>query len=559
MYDGDWSLTSLAASNAPWFVGNGKVGLQVSHPDVLGITRDPALATLAMPLEFDASGFYSTNAAPVVAPFLWRVSDPPASPVYTDTTVHLDTGITTVTWTVADSVVMEADIFAPRHLPFCLMCTLRVSGEGPLPSTLFHEGVAANEQCSFDAGRLFVRQTSIDIVSMSGGATSGNTQLAASFAYIPSEYVNLEGFNVLAGDRRRFFQRLACDTNPPGGTLRVHVLAAMASARDFANPDVEVKRILLHALKSTPERIRSDHVSAWTSLWNGVSLRWLPTDDESRARQLNGMTRTLLHQVFSSVRQVGAFDAAAANTCLLDPTGNLFWDSDLWLLPLLLLVRPPLARGLLETRCKDLEAAMRTAQAHGFSGALFPYRSQAVVDPYATLWDLAAPIRVFNGAVVAINCWNYFRATKDVQWLTETGFPVLRQVCDFYVSFASPQATMDGVASLASSEPTDRNLLTTVLARLALKFGIEASHMVGRAVPCAWSELYFGLKIPLEPVEPPSSLLWPWQGFQNSGGSSHHPGAASGPHALVQGAPLRLPGDVRDGEGQSRGIRERCR
>ena len=55
--------------------------------------------------------------------------------------------------------------------------------------------------------------------------------------------------------------------------------------------------------------------------------------------------------------------------------GHVFWDTELWMYPPLLMLQPDIARSLLEYRFERLEAAKQNAFAHGYKGAQFPWES----------------------------------------------------------------------------------------------------------------------------------------------------------------------------------------
>ncbi len=55
--------------------------------------------------------------------------------------------------------------------------------------------------------------------------------------------------------------------------------------------------------------------------------------------------------------------------------GHVFWDTELWMYPALLLLQPEMAASILEYRYDRLEAAKRRAFKYGYDGAMFPWES----------------------------------------------------------------------------------------------------------------------------------------------------------------------------------------
>ena len=54
---------------------------------------------------------------------------------------------------------------------------------------------------------------------------------------------------------------------------------------------------------------------------------------------------------------------------------HIFWDSDTWMFPPLLLTHPDIARSLVAFRSRTLEAARANARANGRGGAMYPWEA----------------------------------------------------------------------------------------------------------------------------------------------------------------------------------------
>jgi protein-glucosylgalactosylhydroxylysine glucosidase len=58
--------------------------------------------------------------------------------------------------------------------------------------------------------------------------------------------------------------------------------------------------------------------------------------------------------------------------------GHVFWDSDTWMFPSLLLTHPDVARSLVSFRARTLPAAQANAASNGFRGAMYPWEADEV-------------------------------------------------------------------------------------------------------------------------------------------------------------------------------------
>ena len=71
--------------------------------------------------------------------------------------------------------------------------------------------------------------------------------------------------------------------------------------------------------------------------------------------------------------------------------GHVFWDTELWMYPPLLMLQPEIARSLLEYRYERLEAAKQNAFSHGYKGALFPWESADDGAEETPVWAITGP------------------------------------------------------------------------------------------------------------------------------------------------------------------------
>ncbi|MGN6788128.1 MAG: glycoside hydrolase family 65 protein [Rhodanobacteraceae bacterium] len=184
--------------------------------------------------------------------------------------------------------------------------------------------------------------------------------------------------------------------------------------------------------------------------------------------------------------------------------GHVFWDSDSWIFPALLLLHPQRARSIVMFRDRTLPAAKRRAQAAGFAGAKYPWEA----DPdNGTEQILYAAHRLSVGEIhvnadIAIAQWQYWLTTHDLAWLRDKGWPVIRDVADFWVSRASYDKTKrryDIRDVVSVEEPyahVDDDTFTNASARKALEIATKAAALVGARPDPRWATVAAGLHIP---------------------------------------------------------------
>ena len=174
--------------------------------------------------------------------------------------------------------------------------------------------------------------------------------------------------------------------------------------------------------------------------------------------------------------------------------GHIFWDSDTWMFPSLLLTHPDVAHSLVAFRARTLGAAVENARANGFRGAMYPWEADEQgheTTPHFAVQNARSEIHVTGD--VAQAQWQYYLATKDSAWLAREGFPVIRGTAEFWVSRATRDSTtgryhIANVVSVAEGMigVTD-DAYTNAVARKTLEVATAASLRLGKAADPRWA------------------------------------------------------------------------
>ncbi len=132
--------------------------------------------------------------------------------------------------------------------------------------------------------------------------------------------------------------------------------------------------------------------------------------------------------------------------------GHVFWD-ELFVLPLIDLRAPELARNLLLYRWRRLPEARRRAAAIGGRGALFPWQSGSdgseeaeatVFNPLSGTWmPDHSRLQYHVDLAVAVNVWRHWQVTGDLGFLSRHGAELLVETARFFASRATYDAAAD--------------------------------------------------------------------------------------------------------------------
>jgi trehalose/maltose hydrolase-like predicted phosphorylase len=254
--------------------------------------------------------------------------------------------------------------------------------------------------------------------------------------------------------------------------------------------------LALDARESGFDRLLERQRAAWDALWQADVL----IDGDSQAQQA-------VHSELYYLLAASTVDTAwALGACALTPgyANHVFWDSDTWIMPALLLLHPERARPLVAFRAHTLEAARQRARQHGVEGAMFPWESDpengSDQTPHSAV--VLADTEIHVNADVAIAQWQYYLATLDRDWLRTEGWPVIREVARFWASRATWNATAHRyeilhVTSVAeSNNDIPNDTFTNVSAAKALRIAAAAARAVGKRPDPLWERIAGALYIP---------------------------------------------------------------
>ena len=135
-----------------------------------------------------------------------------------------------------------------------------------------------------------------------------------------------------------------------GETYRFALVGSTLSSVQNNDPHNEAERLTLFAKLEGIERLYNAHQKAWQKLWESDIVI------EGDLRSQRGV-RSALYHLYSFARKGTAYSLSPMGLSGLGYNGHVFWDTELWMYPPLLVLQPEIARSLLEYRFERLAAA----------------------------------------------------------------------------------------------------------------------------------------------------------------------------------------------------------
>ena len=274
-----------------------------------------------------------------------------------------------------------------------------------------------------------------------------------------------------------------------------------ASRQDWGGDAHDDLKLAAAARNAGFDNVHDQHAAAWADLWKTDIV----IDGDEAAQR---MVHSDLYYLLSASTPDTQW---AIGACSLSPnyTGHIFWDSDTWLFPALLLLHPERAKSLVNFRAHTLPAAQARAAAAGYKGAKYPWEAdpQNGTEQTPHFAGVLGQREIHVNADIGIAQWQYWLASHDRQWLKQHGEPVIRNLADFWASRATFVADknryeIEHVTSVAESyNDVPNDTFTNVSAQKVLTIAAEAAKLVGARPDPKWADVAAKLYIPFSRSE----------------------------------------------------------
>ena len=181
------------------------------------------------------------------------------------------------------------------------------------------------------------------------------------------------------------------------------------------------------------------HQRVWSERWEDAAISVRGHGDLQLALRF-----ALYHVLSGAPVNDGRWSIGARNLSGEAYRGHVFWDTDIFVLPVLALVRPEAARSALLYRYRTLAAARARARSLGYAGALYAWESTDTGDdrtPAGVVLPDGSYSRILTGeqehhisAAVPYAVMLYWRATGDDAFMRKAGTEIMFECARFWAS-----------------------------------------------------------------------------------------------------------------------------
>lgn len=393
----------------------------------------------------------------------------------------------TTTFDYGGKVSVESVLMSLRHLPYTALIIIRVKALRDLKITA--ESILEAPDHLNDVRNFYAEidrpHVKIPLMTSVAGSPSGRLKVAASNSIIFEEPHGQEPMLIHEDwDYNRHLLKFSKNLKA-GETYTFSIVASTVSSEQYEDPHNEAERLTIFARLEGREKLFSYHVKAWQHLWDTGDIEVAGNDEVTRD------IRFALYHLYSFSREGTAYSLSPMGLSGLGYNGHVFWDTELWMYPPVLLLQPDMARSFLEYRFQRLEAARQNAFAHGYEGAMFPWESAAEGSEDTPVWALTGPFQHHITGCVGWAFWKYYQVTGDKEWLRNRGWPVLKNVAEFWASRVERNGPgrfdiNNVIGANEWEENIDNNAFTNGMAITSLRYATQAARELGMEPDPDW-------------------------------------------------------------------------
>ncbi|MBK0378412.1 glycoside hydrolase family 65 protein [Mucilaginibacter segetis] len=393
----------------------------------------------------------------------------------------------TTSFDYGDKATIKYTYYSLRQLPFTVLSDVSVTAKKAINITAASvmEAPDALKDVQNYYNEIDRPHVTIRLLTSSAKSPTGKLQLCASTSFL---------FNEPHGQEPRVIHEM-WDNNmhlmkfshaiAAGQTYSYGVAGSSITSAHHADPLNEAERLTIFALLEGKDRLIQFHNKAWDELWKSD----IQIGGDEQAQQ---DVHSMLYHLYSFSRAGTAYSPSPMGLSGLGYNGHVFWDTDIWMFPAMLVLHPEIARSMIEYRYERLDAARKNAFSHGYKGAMFPWESADSGVEETPVWALSGPFEHHISADVALAAWKYYCVTQDKDWLREKGWPILSATADFWASRVERNGPghfdiKNVVAADEWAENIDNNAFTNAAAKANLMNATAAANILGLKPDSDWA------------------------------------------------------------------------
>ncbi len=390
-------------------------------------------------------------------------------------TLDMKRAVLVTTFEVGKKASVRHEIMALRHLPYSTYIRMEITAKQDIDIQI--SSVMESPEHLRNVKNFYTEidrpHVTIPLLTSVAESPTGKHTIAASNSFLFEDEKDIPNIIHEDWDYGRHWMKFK-QSIKRGKSFEFGVVGSSCSTAHYDDPHNEAERLTIFAALERAERLQQRHEAAWAELWES-DIVIEGADAEQRA------VRSMLYHLYSFVRKGTAYSLSPMGLSGLGYNGHVFWDTEIWMYPPLLMLQPEMAKSVLEYRFQRMDAARQNAFAHGYEGVMFPWESADSGDEDTPVWALTGPFQHHITADIGWAFWKYYQVTKDKEWLKSRGYPMLKEVAEFWTSRVERNGVgqydiKNVIGANEFEENIDNNAYTNGMAKTVLEYAALAAE-----------------------------------------------------------------------------------
>ncbi len=282
----------------------------------------------------------------------------------------------------------------------------------------------------------------------------------------------------------------------PGQRYVMRQLGSLVPSLMHGEPHLQAARLVEHANWYGFDDLRRRNRAAWEALWQS-RVRLVGADPVWQE-----LVDTSFFYLHSSVSPATPSSIAPFGLSQNGYAGHVFWDTETFMFPAVLLTAPAAAQAMVEYRARCVPQARFNAMLNGGTGLQFPWQSGNhgyEVSSYYTEGNAELHINVD----IAFAMIQYVNATGDDIFFRQHAWPMVKGVADWIVATADKTSRgyeIHHVVGIAENFPdVNNNCTLNCLAIEILRAAGRWAERLGVKSGRKWRDVAENIFVPIHP------------------------------------------------------------
>jgi hypothetical glycosyl hydrolase len=210
---------------------------------------------------------------------------------------------------------------------------------------------------------------------------------------------------------------------------------------------IEMRKHVLNQIKAIEPKTYNDlleeSINKWQQFWDSMYIQICAEDNFDQL----AIRFALYHVKIMTPAHDNRLSIGAKGLSGEKYKGHAFWDTETFILPMLMYTAPKTARTLLEYRHNSINSARKKAEKKGYQGAMYPWESAWInYGEAAPVWgsvnintgkNTIIPsgfIEQHISANISFAVWLYYTITDDQNFMDKCGYEIIFETATFWSS-----------------------------------------------------------------------------------------------------------------------------